>query len=80
MSAGQLAAQRGPEFITAEHRETLGQALADAVAHRDPGGRCDACEASPAGVCDDHAADLGLTDAYIQLAAELRIEIPGSGP
>jgi hypothetical protein len=56
-------------------REVLGQALADAIQFRDPGGFCAGCEGSPAGLCDDHAADLDLTDAYLALARELGIEV-----
>jgi hypothetical protein len=56
-------------------REVLAQALADAIAHRDPAGYCDDCEARPAGLCDDHAADLDLCDAYLYLARELGIEV-----
>ena len=61
--------------VLAEYSEVLGQALADALAWRTPEGWCPQCDASPAGLCDDHAADLDQTDAYLQLAAELGIEI-----
>ena len=56
-------------------REVLGQALADAIRYRDPDGHCLDCAEHPAGLCDDHAADLDLTDAYLQLASELGIEV-----
>jgi hypothetical protein len=56
-------------------REVLGQALADAITYRDPAGFCPGCEAHPAGLCDDHAADLDLTDAYMALPRELGIEV-----
>jgi hypothetical protein len=59
--AGQLAA--------------LGQALADAISYREPSGFCADCEASPAGLCDDHAGDLDKTDAYLALARDLGIEV-----
>jgi hypothetical protein len=52
----------------------LGEALADAIQYRDPGGLCDACDASVASICDDHADDLNKTDAYLALAAALGIE------
>jgi len=61
--------------LTAEQLVTLGQALGDAIAYRDPAGDCTGCEAHPAGLCEDHAADLDATDAYLALAAELRIEV-----
>jgi len=56
-------------------REVLGQALADAIACRTPDSSCTACEDHPAGLCDDHAADLDLTDAYLALGRELGIEV-----
>ena len=56
-------------------REVLGQALADAIACRTPDSFCTCCEDHPAGLCDDHAADLDLTDAYLALGRELGIEV-----
>ena len=56
-------------------REVLGQALADAIACRTPDSFCTGCEDHPAGLCDDHAADLDLTDAYLALGRELGIEV-----
>jgi hypothetical protein len=70
------APARPAESLSAEHRETLGQALGDAIQFRDASGFCPHCEAHPAGLCDDHAADLDLTDAYIALGRELGIEVP----
>jgi hypothetical protein len=64
------------ESLSAEHREILAQALADAIQFRDASGFCPHCEAHPAGLCDDHAADLDLADAYLALARELGIEVP----
>jgi hypothetical protein len=69
------AAVAHAEYLTEEHRETLGQALADAITLRTPPGGCPDCAEHPDWVCDDHAADLDLTDAYMALAAELGIEI-----
>ena len=77
MSAvGQRAgyALTGPA-LDAGQREVLAQALADAITYRNPTGLCTGCKDSPAGICDDHAADLDLTDAYVALAAELGIEV-----
>ena len=58
-------------------REVLASAVADAIAHRSEhaDGYCSGCEAHPAGVCDEGAADLDLADAYLHLAAELGIEV-----
>jgi hypothetical protein len=65
------------ERLSAEHRETLGQALADAIEHRTPEASCIGCDDHPASLCDDHAADLDLTDAYLALARELGVKIAG---
>lgn len=62
--------------LTAADLDTLLRALADAVAYRDPAGwGCQDCEASPAGLCPDHAADLDCTDAYLALAIGLGIGV-----
>jgi hypothetical protein len=57
-----------------EQREVLGQALADAIEYRTPGS-CEECDVRPEGLCNDHAADLDLTDAYLALARELGLEL-----
>lgn len=68
-------APAGPALVlTASWEAVLGQALADAIEHRTPGGDCTDCEAHPAGLCEDHAGDLDLTDAYLALGRELDIE------
>jgi hypothetical protein len=66
------------EVLSAEHRETLGRVLADAIDYRDlrAGMYCADCEACPGGACDDHAADMILAGAYRELAGELGIEVP----
>jgi hypothetical protein len=56
-------------------REVLAGALADAIEYRTPEGFCAECETRPEGLCNDHAADLDLTDAYLALARELRLEL-----
>jgi hypothetical protein len=56
-------------------REVLAQALGDAIEYRTPEGFCADCEMRPEGLCNDHAADLDLTDAYIALSRELGLEI-----
>ena len=56
-------------------REVLGQALADALEYRTVGS-CKDCDVRPEGLCNDHAADLDLTDASIALARDLGIEVP----
>ena len=64
-----------PADLDDGRREVLGQALADAVIYRDPSGFCPDCEVHPAGLCDDHAADLDVTDAYLALGRELGIKV-----
>jgi len=61
--------------LTPDRRQVLGQALADAIEHRTPQGFCPDCDAHPAGLCADHAADLDKTDAYLALARDLGIEV-----
>ena len=61
--------------LDAGQREVLGQALADAIACRTPDSFCTGCEDHPAGLCDDHAADLDLADAYLALGRGLGIEV-----
>jgi hypothetical protein len=53
-----------PGGLSEEHREVLGAALADAISYRTPEGFCADCEAHPANLCLDCAADLDLTDAH----------------
>lgn len=65
------------EYLTEEHRETLGLALADAIQARCTAtAGCTDCEDHPAGLCEGCDADLTLTDAYLALAEELGIEVP----
>ena len=77
MLAGVLAVidEHQAAALTPRQREVLAAALADAVTYRDPSGDCTGCEAHPAGLCDDHAADLDKTDAYLELAGQLGIEV-----
>ena len=75
MSAPASFALVGPA-LDAGQREVLAQALADAIEHRTPYGDCTDCNARPEGLCNDHAADLDLTDSYLALARELAIEVP----
>jgi hypothetical protein len=70
----ELVAVAAPGGMDSGQREVLGQALADAIGYRTP----DACCASaghPTRLCDDCAADLDLTGAYLALARELGIEL-----
>ena len=60
--------------VIAEAAGVLSQVFADAIEYRMPGS-CEECDVRPEGLCNDHAADLDLTDAYIALARELGIEI-----
>ena len=56
----------------------LGQALADAEAHRRrrAGAYCYDCASTHAGACHDHLDDLDRADAYRDLAAELTPALP----
>jgi hypothetical protein len=57
-------------ILQPEQRETLGQALADAVYYRDPPVYCPACETLD-GLCEDCAAGLARARAYVRLSREL---------
>jgi hypothetical protein len=61
--------------LTPHQREVMAQAIGDGITYRDPAGACLDCEAHPAGLCEDHAADLDRTDAYLTLARELDLEV-----
>lgn len=54
-------------------RELVLMALADAIeARRERAGvHCDDCSVHPAGLCEDHAADLDRADDYDALRREL---------
>ncbi len=58
-------------------RELLGEVFADALEQRMPDAWCADCEMHPAGLCEAHGVDLDKTDAYLALAAQLGIEVPG---
>jgi hypothetical protein len=69
-------ALEGPA-LDAGQREVLAAALSDAIAHRGEhtDGSCADCEAHPAGLCDEGAADLDLAGAYRALGRELAIGV-----
>jgi hypothetical protein len=64
-----------PGVVDDGQREVLRQALADALIYRQPGGFCPRCRSEPGGLCFEHAEDAARTNAYLQLAAELGIEV-----
>jgi hypothetical protein len=70
-----LVAVASPGGMDNGQREVLAAALSDAVNYRDPWGECTDCDARTDGLCLDHSADLSLTDAYLQLANELGLEL-----
>ncbi len=72
---GQLDPAAGPGCLDDGQREVMAAMLADALARREPSGQCTGCDDHPAGLCDEHAADLDLTDAYVALGRELGIEV-----
>jgi hypothetical protein len=56
-------------------RDTLRQALADAVNYRDPPVYCPACETQDT-LCDECAADLARARAYLALSRTLGMHEP----
>jgi len=75
-----LALGEGQEAVLGQalgegQEAVLGQALGDAIEYRTPGADCADCDVHPAGLCEDHAADLDKTDAYLELARALGIEV-----
>lgn len=70
------AVTTGPALVLSTSWEAvLGQALADAITYRQPDGECSGCGKDPAGTCGDHQEDEQRADAYLALAAELRIDV-----
>lgn len=68
----------GAENTRPDLVEVLGRALADAAGYREARGSdsaCADCEASPSGLCYDHAGDLDRADAYRDLARQLGLEV-----
>lgn len=59
--------------MTAEQREVLRDALADAVYYRDPPVECSACEAHGQ-LCEACVAGLARAHAYLALGRELGME------
>jgi hypothetical protein len=59
-------------------RQTLSQALADAISYRDPPLHCPGCTTTSA-LCDPCQATLTQARAYLQLSHDLGI-IPGTPP
>jgi hypothetical protein len=59
--------------MTAEQREVLRKALADAVYYRDPPVDCSACEAHGE-LCEACAAGLAQARAYLAIGRELSME------
>ena len=65
--------------LIGEASEVLGRAFADAIGYREPPSFCEFCSAHApelGELCDEHAADALLVGAYVELAAELGIEVP----
>jgi hypothetical protein len=60
---------------TAEQRQVLRQALADAVYYRDPPPECPACP-TPDQLCEECAAGLGRARAYLTLSHAFGLEPP----
>ncbi len=64
--------------LTASQSAAFRDMFADACSYRSEGvsGPCADCDESPAGLCDDHAADLDKVGAYRDLARALGVEVP----
>jgi hypothetical protein len=67
----------GEAWLVPADALVLGQALPDAIAHRNEhaGGECGDCDTDAAGLCAQGAADLDQADAYTALARALGIEV-----
>lgn len=62
--------------LTAEQRQVLGQALADALEYRQAAtGFCADCDRSEGGLCADHVEDETRATAYLTLAGTLGIPL-----
>lgn len=64
--------------MTAEQREVLRQALADAVYYRDPPLMCPACQ-TPDRLCEECATGLARARAYLALSRAFGME-PSPSP
>jgi hypothetical protein len=68
--------------LAADRRQVLSQALADALRYWMADAECTGCDGHPAWLCNDHAADLDLTDACLGLArvgGRWERSVPGHG-
>lgn len=63
-----------PPVLTRAQRETLAQAIDDAIDYRYPGA-CADCDDAAAGLCGVCADDLARADAYAALGRELGIGV-----
>jgi len=70
--------QNSCHFFTllSHQRETLAQALADAVRYRDPPVYCGACDALRGKLCEQCAVTLARARAYLDLSREMGVEAP----
>jgi hypothetical protein len=59
-----------------EHREILGQALADAVTLREPASECDDCRLAAGLWCHRHEADMEAVGAYGELGRAFGLDVP----
>ena len=67
-------------LLSAEQRDLLRQALADAVCYRDPPVNCNMCPEpanpyeTPGDLCDECAAGFASASAYLSLGRELEVK------
>ena len=64
--------------LTRDDGQLIMLGLADAAAFRQHRANewCDKCMTAPEGACDDHVRDMGLADAYGELASRLAGILP----
>lgn len=71
-----LTAAKQQTVLTNPQRDTIAEALVDAVAWREDAEPCPGCAQRPGGECDHHAAESATIARYRQLAGDLGLALP----